>query len=299
MGLGYEGWIRVASPVGGEQYALGTGTAVPRARQRLESASGYGGQIDSPPAEIGIGLPHNYDWDQYDGSLSFEVEEDFYDYVIFEWLFDRQSPGTVKFASRHDALQEFDQSFWTSISISAAEGAAVEGSLGFYAIDRDTYSYGNNYWDNPSAVKEGNSDGSTTETVICTSGGIPAFDSDVNLHPIPYWATRIDAGGGPIEFVNWNLDFAQDVVRFFACEANTTVQEPKYLAVGPMVATFGGSYMLGSGFLGDDILSLSVYVGNKELQLKRLEATTESDDVQSADALVPLTVEYAAYEIGR
>jgi hypothetical protein len=247
---------------------------------------------------MGIGLPYNYDWDQYDGSLSFEVTKDLYETVIFDWLFDRQESGTVKFASRHDALQEFE-AYWTSVSISAAEGSAVEGSLGFYAIDRATYNYGNNYWDNPSTVKEGNSDGSGTVSVICTPGGIPALDSDVNLHPVPYWNTSVIGGGTSIEFVNWNLDLAQDVVRFFACEANTSVQEPKYLAVGPMTVTFGGSYMLGSGFLGDTLTSMTIDIDTKQLILQRLESTTESDDVQGADALVPLTVEYSAYEIAQ
>ena len=64
-----------------------------------------------------------------------------------------------------------------------------------------------------------------------------------------------------------------------------------------MNATFSGSYMLHNSFLGDTVAEIEVLVGGVSLKLRRLEANTEADDVQSPDALVPLAVEYTAYEL--
>jgi len=291
MGLGYEGWIKVD-----DKYALGTGTSFPRARQRLDSSSGYGGDKEGPSATMGVGLPYNFDYDLFEGSLNFEVSKDFYEDVIKDWLFLRQTAKEVKFSSRKDNVQDFDDCFWNSIGISASEGGVVDGSLGFYAIERDEYTFGSQY---PSG-KEGNSDGGGN-AALCLPGfdfPPPLNDDNENLNPIPYWNTDIIVTGiTNAEFINWTMDFSQDVVRFFGCEANVDEQPPLYLAVGPLNATFSGSYMLQNTFLGDTITEIEVIVGGVSLKLRRLENNSEADDVQSPDALVPLAVEYTAYEL--
>jgi len=290
MGLGYEGWIKVA-----DTYALGTGASVPRARQRIESAAGYGGDKEGPSSTMGVGLPYNYDYDQFDGSLNYEVSKDFYETVILDWLFKRQTAKEVKFGTRGSGQQQFQNCFWTSLGLSASDGSNVEGSASFYAIERDSYVYGNEYPND----KQGTGDGSSSSPVCSDPDFPPSLNNDNdNLNPIPYWNTDIAIIGiADAEFINWSVDFNQDVVRFFACEANTSAQEPKYLAVGPMAATFSGSYMLHNDFLGDTLDQVEVIVGGVSLFLKRLEANTEADDVQSPDALVPLTIEYTAYEV--
>ena len=290
MGLGYEGWIKVA-----DAYALGTGTSLPRARQRLDSSSGYGGDKEGPSATMGVGLPYNFDYDQFEGSLNFDVSETFYRNVVLDWLFKRQTAKEVKFSTRKDNIQQFENCFWSSIGISASEGGLCDGSVGFYAIERTGYTYGVEY---PTG-KEGNADGGGIAP-ICPVGGSfprPLNVSGNNLNPVPYWNTEVIIASTTYEFINWSMDFSQDVVRFFACEANTSDQPPKYLAVGPLNATFSGSYMLHSAFLGDTVTEIEVVVGGVPLRLRRLEANTEADDVQSSDALVPLTVEYTAYEL--
>ena len=292
MGLGYEGWIKVD-----DKYALGTGTSFPRTRPRLDSASGYGGDKEGPSATMGVGLPYNFDYDQFEGSLNFDVSTTFYQSVVLDWLFKRQTAKPVKFSTRVQNVQYFENCFWSSIGISASEGGQVEGSLGFYAIERDAYTYGQEY----PTDKEGNADGSTRAPVCPMGTGFPPQlnpSSGFNLNPVPYWNTDVLVTGiTDAEFLNWNMDFSQDVVRFFVCESNTSAQPPKYLAVGPLTATFSGSYMLQGGFLGDTITQIEILVGGVSLKLRRLEANTEADDVQSPDALVPLTVEYTAYEL--
>ena len=290
MGLGYEGWVKL-----GDTFALGTGVSVPRARARLESPSGYGGQIESPKSEIGIGLPYNYDWEVFDGNASFELNELLW-VELNDWIFHRQTPKAVNFSTRKSGKQQLDLSFWNNISINANEGSSVDGSFSFVSIDRDLYSYGSEY----PIGKKGNDESGADQTLLCplALGMGPPLNKDLeNINPIPYWNTFIEISGSTIEFINWSLSLSQDVVKFFACEYNTSAQEPKYLAVGPMTVTFSGNYMMRSSFLGDEIVEAITHIGTKTLKLRRMEANTEADDIPGLDALVPLAVDYSVYEL--
>ena len=292
MGLGYEGWVKL-----GSTFALGTGMSVPRARNRLESSSGYGGQIKSPKEEIGIGLPFTYDWETYDGNVSFDLNALLWEELV-NWIFDRQGQSEIKFSTRKGGVQRFERAFWNSININANDGSSVDGSLGFVAIDRDQYVYGSDYPDG----KYGNDEDGNDRTLLCplASGmGPPLNQGGSNLNPIPYWNTILTFDLELIEFINWSLSFSQDVVKFFACEYNTEAKEPSYLAVGPMTATFSGNYMMKDGFLGDEIEEAiaSVGTGTTELKMRRMEATTEADDIPGLDSLVPLAVDYSIYEL--
>lgn len=301
MALGYEGVVQL-----GTHYALGTGTSVPRARVRLESTSGYGGQIKLPVNEMGIGAPFNYDWTQYDGTLNFEVSKDLLTSEIKTWLFERQTAKEVFFASRKDNVQDFKKAYWNNINLSAGENSAVEGTVGFVALDRETYVWGEYYIDN----KEGMG-------LLCplAPGMPPPLNpgSALNRNPIPFWNTKVfvtPAGGASTQynFANWSLDFSQEIVKFFGCTDAASVsdplaQTPLYIAAGPMTVTFGGSYMedfskvVPPGFLGDILDQVIVHLNGEKITMNRLEATTENDDVQSGGNFTPLTVEYAAYEL--
>ena len=297
MALGYEGLIKL-----GDYYVLGTGSSVPRTRIRLESSSGYGGKIKTPEDKIGIGAPFNYDWSQEDGSINFEMTRDVFEFELKTWLFDRQNFKIIKLMSRKDNVQEYQHSFWNSISISASDGGVVDGSVGFVALERDTYTWGDLYKNNKKGI-------SSDDGLICPPVKFPEplNKSTVrNRVPIPFWNTFVKVTATTTasrkNFTTWTLDFSQEVVKFFGCNNNTTAQEPLYMAVGPMTVTFSGSYMddftgTENGYLADHLAQLEVDLAGKSIILKRLEATTESDDVQTGDALVPLTVEYAAYEI--
>ena len=300
MALGYEGLVKL-----GDYYVLGTGSAVPRTRIRLESSSGYGGKIKTPEDEIGIGAPFNYDWTQYDGSISFEMTKDVFENELKPWLFDRQTVKEINLISRKKNIQQFKKCLFNSISISASEGAAVDGSVGFVALQRDNYDWGKLYKDN----RLGESKDGTNGNIICPPSNFPEplnLFSKKNKIPIPYWNTIIKVTATSTEkvknFTTWSLDFSQEVVKFFGCNNNATVQEPLFMAVGPMTVTFSGSFMddftaAQNGFLGDHLKQIEIDIASSKIKLLRLEATSENDDVQTADSPVPLTVEYAAYEI--
>lgn len=304
MALGYEGLIRL-----GTHYVLGTGASVPRTRPRLESSSGYGGKIDTPDPQKGIGAPFNYDWSQTDGSLNFEVSRDVFELELFDWLFTtgRQNPKIVELNSRKDNVQTYTNAFFNSISISTSEGGVVDGSVGFVALERNAYIWGDLYKNNKHGIS---SDGG----LICPPVNFPEplnNSAVANRVPIPFWNTTVDvtATTTPVRknFVNWTLDISQEVVKFFGCNdfgsgTDPLAQTPLYLAVGPLTVVFSGAYMddftgTQNGFLGDHLAQIDLGLAGKKIFLKRLELSSESDDVQTGDATVPLMVEYAAYEI--
>ena len=304
MALGYEGLIKL-----GAYYVLGTGSSVPRTRLRLESSSGYGGKIKTPETQIGIGQPFNYDWTQVDGSISFEMTRDVFEFELHPWLFDRQSVKEINLKSRKDNVQQYMNCLFNSISISASEGGVVDGSVGFVALKQDVYTWGDLYKNNRRGM-------ATDLGLICPPTNFPEPlnpSATPNRIPIPFWNTTvwIKATTTAVKknFVNWSLDFSQEVVKFFGCKDSTfpsltdpLAKEPLYMAVGPMTVTFSGSYMddftgLANGYLGNHLAQIEVDLAGKSIKLLRLEASTESDDVQTAEAFVPLTVEYAAYEI--
>jgi len=299
VALGYEGVIEI-----GTHFALGTGSSVPRARVRLESGSGYGGRIKIPVSEIGIGAPHNYDWSQHDGSLNFEVSQELLTTELKTWLFNRQLGKGIVLSSRKNNSQIYQKCYWNSISLSASEGAAVDGSLGFVGLEQDTYTWGDKYIANKKGAG-----------LLCPldAGMPPPLNKGwENKNPVPFWNTKVyvkPAGGSSTKynFTTWSLDYSQEIVKFFGCTRTSVgvdpgAQEPLFIAAGPMSVIFTGSFILDfdttpTGYFGDNLDELIVHVGSETLTMKRLEVTSESDDVQSGESLVPLTVEYAAYEI--
>lgn len=292
MALGYEGYVTLKVDAI-EDVALGTGGGVPKGRQRLESSSGYGGNIKTPVSEIGIGLPRNYDWAVYDGSMDLDVHEDFLTNQIKAWIFDRQSAAQVRFQTREGNVQQFNSCYWNSINLSAGEGGMLTSSIGFVSMQRDNYTRGGGYI--------GNKTGSNTP---CDPGSLifpePLNADANNIVPIPYWNTFVEIDGTLIEMTNWTLDFSQEVVKFFGCENNSTVQEPKYVAVGPLSVVFTGDYMfvdVATFSSPDTLASLYVTMGNEQIKLEELELTTDTDNLQGGDAIVPVSLEYAAYTL--
>ena len=292
MALGYEGYIKI-----GGVYVLGTGTAVPRARTRLDSSSGYGGRVSTPVAEIGIGAPRIYDWEVFDGSLSFEMTKDIF-LLLKSWVLARDTQNDILFASRMNAEQKFTETFWNSISISAGEGSALEGSLGFVAMDRDNYSYG-------TQGIQGYFDNKTGHSLLCPlASGMPEplNPGASNGNPIPFWNTSIVLGGDSYDFITWTLDFSQEVVKFFSCNHTVGPQAPRYVGVGPMTVTLSGTWMWidptkPASFPVESIATAVVNVADVSMSFGKLEMTTISDDVQSPDSTTPVSMEYAIYEV--
>jgi hypothetical protein len=293
MAVGYEGYVTLkVSAI--EDVALGTGGGTPRGRQRLESSSGYGGEIKTPVADMGIGLPRNYDWVVYDGSMDLDVHEDFLTNQIKAWIFDRQKGAQAYFQTRAANVQQFNKCYWNSLNLSASEGGALTSSIGFVAMQRDSYTRGGDYINN----KTGGNPICSSSTEVYPTPLNPS--SDFNTIPIPFWNTYVEINGSLVEMTTWTLDFTQEVVKFFGCFNNSTVQEPKYVAVGPMSVVFSGDYMFvdTATFASPDTLaSLYVTMGGEQIKLEDLELTTDTDNLQGPDAIVPVSIEYAAYTL--
>jgi hypothetical protein len=293
MALGYEGWAKLKVGTT-EELVLCTGASVPRARQLLESSSGYGGQIKTPVNEMGLGLPHNYDWVVWDGSINFEVHQDLLTNQLKPWIFDRQKAAEVTLKTRESNAQSFLKCYWNNISLTADEGSAVTGSLGFVSLDRDSYTVGGDYIAN----KEG-------DELLCNPGSlnIPMpLQMDYARAPVPFWFSTVNIDGREVEFVTWTLDYSQEVVKFFKCEANAAVQAPAYIAVGPMTVTFTGSYLIyattpSPWTFPDTLSTLTVTIADEEMKMEDLESRTTTDAVQAPQALTPIDVEYAAYTL--
>jgi hypothetical protein len=292
MPVGYEGIAYIEDTI-----FLCSGASAPRTRNRIESASGYGGRLSTPVAEIGIGAPRNYDWSTYDGSLNFEMNSKLFTDIIKVWLFARQETKQVKLRPRYGSYQQFDDCYWNSITFSASEGSVVNGSIGFVAIDRDDFDLKDEYIDNK--------EGYITCSDLSSSGDIPSLnDNNDNLNPIPFWKTRIEASGlidpDTITIYGWTLTFSQDVVKFFKCEGNSSVQPPFRVGVGPMMANLQMEIMILNDeitTLPDELNNVTVHVGTSSIQIDDLEIDADSDDVQTGSALVPLTTTYNVYKL--
>lgn len=272
--LGYEGYIQIGSTI------LGVGSSSPRVRPRLDSGGGYGGTISG--ATTGIGAPHDYDWTQYDGSVNFELTSDLFT-TLKTWMTARTGTTNIILRSRKGNVQQYSTAYWNSISLSASDGAAVEGSVGFTAVSRTSYSYGDSgvvgYTGNPNGVAPVN----------------PLNPSANNQNPIPFWDTEVTIGS-TTDFITWSLDLSQEVVKFFGCKGNNaTPQEPMYLGVGPMTATFTGTYLFTD--VPADSVSGTIDIGSGSVTMNRMELQSASDDVQTGDALVPVNIEYFIYEL--
>jgi hypothetical protein len=291
VALGYEGWAKL-NINGTEDLVLCTGASVPLSRIRLDSSSGYGGQIKTPVTEIGIGSPHTYDWSNFDGSVNFEVHESIITNQLKPWILDRQKAGIITTQSRYAANNMHAECFWNSISLNTSSQSLVEGSIGFVAVDTGTYVQGGGY----TANKTGNG-------YLCNPGSLGIPDPLTANIAIPFWKTFVTIDTVNIPFLSWNLDYSQDIVKFFACENNANPVQPKFLAAGPMTVNFTGEYMMvqtpltPAWTVPNYLTTLYITLGSLQMKTKRGELTSSKDDVVGGDSPVPISVEYALYEV--
>lgn len=293
---GYEGSAFITNA--GDSFVpfLCTGASVPRARAALTSSAGYAGQIKTPVAEIAIGTPYTYDLDAFDGSLNFDLTENFFTDIWKAWLFDRQAAKRVKLIPRSGSLQQFNNCYWSSLNVSAQETSAVSGSVNFVAIERNAYTAEDDYITNKT--------GDVDIDELKSSGEIPALNpSSGQANPIPFWNTKLGIDGGSGEetpdVLSWTLTFNQDVVKFFACEGNATPQVPSFIAVGMMTVTleFEMMFLNDTAILYDELDEAVVYVGSQSLTLQDLELANSTDDIKDGSNTTPIGVTYDAYTL--
>jgi hypothetical protein len=289
MGLGYEGYVALDVD-GTEDIALGIGASIPKARQRLDSASGYGGEISTPVGDIGIGSPHIYDWTGWDGTIDFEIHEDFLTNQIIPWVFDRQAgANSLTIVTRGGGSQTFSGIYWNSISINATEGSILAGTISFMVIEQSAYAIGG-------------TQSKTGGNQLCQSVSpvppAPLNPNADNITPIPYWNTIVNMDSTDVPFTNWSLEFQQEFVKFFACEHNVGVQEPMYVAAGPLSILFTADYIpIGASVFTapDTVPAMTITMGSETLNFEDLELQSRNDALQSSDSPVPIYVEYAPY----
>jgi hypothetical protein len=283
MAIGYEGYAKLNNVL-----FLCTGASIPRTRNRLDSASGYAGQWAT-----GIGSPHDFDYDTFDGSISFDLTQDLFA-EIRSWL----NPGSGRYTSRgiqvvprKGSSSSFDECYWTSISLTASESSLVSGSVNFIGISGpDVYSPNDDYI--------GNRTGLTSGSELLSGASIPSLNKSGNLDPVPYWKTQVVGGwatSGIVKPRTWTITFNQDVQRLYTCRANATSQATAYVGIGPITAELQVEFVLvgGSITVAKDISGVSIDIAGTSIGLGALQLTTSTDDVQTD--VVPLNLTYDIY----
>lgn len=321
MALGYEGIARMevqVAPLPGDTVFLCTGAAVPRSTNRIDSSAGYGGLIGDAGggdySEMGVGAPYEFDWEIFDGSIDFDLHKDLWEEQVNPWIFNRQTEAKIKINPRFGDLQQFDQCFWNSISLNASDGALVSGSIGFVAVERNSYSYAQaDYVDDVRGYIDSSGSGGLNiypaemptplQGDLCTSGEFGT--------PVPHWVTRlfmsnVPAGGSDfVDFTTWGLTLNQEVVKFFICEGNVDPQEPKFLAVGPMTADFNCEYIYVGGtaqFDAPDTIDqadIHLFGTSASLRMSRMKLDSVSEDIPGQEGPVPVAAAYRVYELDK
>ena len=307
MALGYEGWASITHNTGSSPKTnvecLATGTSGIYGSSRLESSSGYGGQIDvfsTIASEVGVASPRSYDYPVFDGSFDFEVNETMADLIWENMIQQRQNRWELLYQTRKGTLLNFDHNYWNSITLQAGDGTFVTGSIswvGLNYISTRGDGAGDSYCGNQFGFDGPQFDWQNTN---------PLNKCNYNLNPIPFWDSNPLINGVNIdECLDWSLSFNQDVVKFFTCENSSAVSDPlsdapppSFVACGPMKITFDFTEMIGLSSTGNavrgDILASAGAVG---LSVGTLELNSMSDNVESLEAAVPVTYSYDAYFI--
>lgn len=294
MALGYEGYMLLNVDGVNEDMALTTGASVPNSRKRLDSNAGYGGKINTPRAEQGIGFPRTYDWPVFDGSISFELTLGFFNRQVKAWFLDRQKAGRIFLSSRANNQQLFNKCYWSNISINGSSDSAIESTINFTALERNSYIINNstnNYIDNKIGEDP--------------FGSSPSYNVPTPLGSLlPFINSKVSMNGSNVEFISWEVNYSQDVIKFFSCENNINPIAPKFIGVGPMSVSFSGEYMIAdSGLFSIPYTLTSVYITlsnsspSTQIKLEELELDNASDDIQTGNSLVPISLTYSAYQI--
>lgn len=294
MAQGFEGYAYLDTDI-----FLCTGAELPEGMQKLESASGYAG--DFTPANS-LFTPVNYDWSTFEGSINFDVTDNFLQNQIYPWIFDRESSKALNLYPRGgiNTQYTFNECWWTSIDLTASPGSAVTGSIGLLALDRNVVQRKDAYITN----KTGNALAST----YLKTGNIPALNpSGTQLNPIPFWKSSFTSSTVfNAELVTWNLTFSQVVSKFFKCPGGvpTTPTTPFIIGIGNMTCSLTADFFFHDATFGITNLAFptvintfNLTIGNKVFNLKNLQIQNDSDPVRSGSEQTVVSLQMDVYNL--
>lgn len=267
MALGYEGFAFV-----GDTLCLCTGTSIPFSRNLMESNCGFGGDR--------YGWPHTYDYDNFDGSINFEIHPAILTEIL-SWWSNRETKRTIQVFPNSGSSVTISEAYFQSLSISSSEGSSVTGSISWVGIS-GTKTHNDDYIDN----REGNQ--ATAAMGIIS----PLNAGQTNLNPIPYWNTTVNN----LEVLNWTLDISQEVQKIFTAQATSDPQAPSIIGIGTLTGGLTYDvYLNGASFIPPT--SYTIVIGNETITITG-DLETEAEDIAGQSDVVTVNVGFHVYGDG-
>jgi hypothetical protein len=265
--LGYLGLAQI----GGTTF-LFTGGGINKTRNRMDSSAAFGGQT-ATGGVVGMGVPHQFDYPQYEGSLDFELDDGNTLLALFQtWITQRNQSRAVVIKPNNASENTFD-GYWTSLSFSGGVGSLVTGSVGLTALTA-TMAAGETYPVPPAA-------GGIVNPVIFTQ------------KPMAFWRTKVRVGVD-LDVLTWSLNFNQDVVKVFTCQGQSTPQEPKYVAVGPLTGDFQCE-VLQTAALPSDTATPILTLATRTFTFTNAELNSTGQSLKSGSDVLSFPMQYQLY----
>jgi hypothetical protein len=239
----------------------------------MDSGASFGGQTASG-GSVGMGVPHQYDYPNYEGSLDFELDESGTLLgILLGWITGRNTSLPFAVYPSTGASGIFSHAYWSSISLSGSVGSLVTGSLSATGLTA-TIVNGVVYPTPPSAG------GVVTPVVF-------------ELKPLPYWKTTVSLG----DCINWSINFNQDVVKVFTCQGSGSTIEaaaPKYIAVGPLTGDLSVESLLNVA-TPDDMMSPAVTIGGTVMTFPDAELNNTNQPLKSSSDILSFPMQFQLY----
>lgn len=280
MSVGFEGLLLVENkPV------LCTGASVPYRRTIIESNSGYSGVILPDDPTKGVGRPRTYGFPENVGSFNFDGNISWIEELI-DWIYNRKVNKRIDIKPSGSSLQRFDETYWTGITLSANEGAVVNGSVDFFAVERTQETISADYINN----RIGTMYNYWTET-------LPLNPSAYNENPIPFWKTWLNSSSPYL--MSWSLNLTQEVQPYFTCHNTTNPEKPSYIGIGIMTGTIQLEYYVDSTIvITETIPSMDLHIGNYNVfKMRQLELQERNQDIQDQNTPVNIILNYNIYAL--
>jgi hypothetical protein len=295
---GYEGYAEIDGNL-----VLATSVSAPYQRNRLESNSAYKGTT-SLSSNQGIGYPHTYDFQSFDGSMNVEITQAFFN-TWKNWLISRTGSKAIRFQTRSNltnGVQIIPEAYWTSLSLeTGGAGSAVTSSISLLAWNKTDSSGVNKYntvVDNYIDNKKGSINTAGGRAALKSGGSIPALNVNTsNITPVPFWKTSISSFGANTKLISWSVTFNQDITKQFTCAAHSISQPPEYLVFGPVTGELTISLVTlnGTQSISDEISNVVLNLGVGVVNLGYCQDNTFADELEGQSDTTPFNLTYQIY----